>query len=131
MADDVEVTTRSSSETTHEPVVATEVVGRGKVQHFHHRGPRTAVVTSASMSDAASASVVAANGDRAGLVVTNESDGVLYLKEGTGASSTSYTYAVLPGERHEFPVPCYTGAVEGRLASGASNAQARITERTW
>lgn len=130
MADNPTLPLTGSGDATAKPR-ATEISSGVYVQHIFARGPRTAVVGAVSISAASSVELVAANPDRAGLAVTNESDGILYAKEGAVASSTDYTYQILPGETKEWPFPCYTGAIDARLADGAADAQARKTERTW
>lgn len=58
--------------------------------------------------------------------VFNESSALLYLKYGAGASATSYTTQVLPGQLYEFPDKVYTGLVTGLWT--AANGAARCTE---
>jgi hypothetical protein len=83
---------------------------------------------------AASTSVTAAAADtqllgvsllRAGATIFNDSTALLYLKLGTGASTTSFTVRL--GARDYYEVPfSYAGAVHGYWASATGSA--RITE---
>lgn len=89
--------------------------------------PSTAVVTRV----AASATVVtlqAANTQRQGLIIFNDSaTGTLYVKLGSGASATDFTYRLGPALLFETPAGiAYTGIVTGiwSLAVGA----AQVTE---
>lgn len=61
-------------------------------------------------------------------IVYNESTQVLYLKFGVTASVTSYTVQVPANSLFEFPLPNYTGQVDGLWAS--ANGNARVTEVT-
>ena len=73
-----------------------------------------------------SAQLIAANTSRKGLVVHNDSSAICYMKFGTTASSTSYTYALQPGAMFEMAHPLYTGRVDVILATGSGNAM--VTE---
>lgn len=74
---------------------------------------------------ASSVSLLAANADRRGASITNDSTALLYLKLGTTASTTSYTVKMAAGALYEVPFG-YTGAIDGIWASATGNA--RITE---
>lgn len=58
--------------------------------------------------------------------VFNDSTAVLYVKYGTTASTTSYTVQIPAGGYFEFPLPTYSGRVDGIWAS--ANGSARCTE---
>jgi len=73
------------------------------------------------------ATLRAANTARKGLTVFNESGAVLYVKLGSAASATDYTYAAPANGYYEVPYG-YTGIVTGILASGTGFAQ--VTELT-
>lgn len=60
-----------------------------------------------------------------GRTVYNDSTAVLYLKFGSGASTTSYTVQIASQGFFEFPVPVYIGEVDGIWAS--ANGNARVT----
>lgn len=71
--------------------------------------------------------ILAANPDRLRLLVYNESTQTLYLKYGSGASSTSYTVQLASGDYFECPGR-YTGLVTGAWAG--ANGAAMVTELT-
>jgi hypothetical protein len=87
--------------------------------------------TSAVTQVASSATVVtllAANNARMGAIITNNSTQVLYVKLGSGASTTSYS-VVVPISNGEFEIPYgYTGIITGIWAS--ANGYAYCTELT-
>jgi hypothetical protein len=89
--------------------------------------------TGTSSSVAASATAVtllAANGSRKGATIYNDSSAVLYVKLGSGASTTSFTALLVGnggGAGGYFEVPAaYTGIITGIWAS--ATGAARITE---
>lgn len=81
---------------------------------------------------ASSATVVtlaAANSARAQLIINNASTAILYVKFGSGASSTLFTVQVPPSGYYELPVGAiYSGIVTGVWAS--VNGAAMVTELT-
>lgn len=77
-------------------------------------------------SSATTVSLLASNPSVKSRIIYNESTQILYLKYGTTASVTSYTTQVPANTLFEFPLPTYTGAVDGIWAS--ANGNARITE---
>lgn len=85
-------------------------------------------VTSATADTA----LVAANVGRMGAYVFNESTAVLYLKFGTGASTTSYTVQIAASGYYEIPNGSgaaggvYRGPINGAWAS--ANGFAMVTE---
>lgn len=87
----------------------------------------TATLTNVS-SSATSVSILAANTARVGAAIYNDSTQVLYLKFGATASTSSFTVKMASGAYYEFPLPVYTGAVDGLWSS--ANGYARITELT-
>lgn len=86
----------------------------------------TGTLTNTSVATS-STTLAASSTSRRGVVVHNDSSQVLFLKYGTSASSTSYTFLVQPGEHWWMPMPLYTGAVTG--IAGAATGTWRIT--TW
>lgn len=88
----------------------------------------TATLT--NVNDTTSSTTLAANNaNRLGLIVENDSSEDLYLKYGSGASSTSRTVKIIAGGYWEMPQPVYTGVVAGAWAADSSGA-ARVTELT-
>ncbi len=80
----------------------------------------------ANVSAAASdTQLLASNSNRLWASVYNDSTAILYLKLGTGASTTSYTIALNRYDYFEAP-PQYTGAINGYWSSATGTA--RITE---
>jgi hypothetical protein len=92
----------------------------------------TGTVTSVA-SSASSVTILAANADRKGATITNDSSEVLYLKLAASAASTSSYTVTLAGASsapfvyYECPYS-YTGEIRGIWASADGNA--RITELT-
>lgn len=89
-------------------------------------GPASTATLANVASSATSVQLFAANPAARGRQVKNDSTAVLYLKYGTGASTTSYTVDIAAGGYLEFPAPCYSGVVHGIWAS--ANGAARVTE---
>jgi hypothetical protein len=81
-----------------------------------------------SVNDTAnSTTLLAANTSRKEAIIYNDSTAILYVKFGTTASATDFTYKVQPdGAIDDIR---YTGRIDGIWASDASGA-ARITELT-
>jgi len=85
--------------------------------------------TLANVSSSASSVTLFAAADRVDVqnrILHNDSSAILYLKYGTTASDTSYTYEVAAGAHWEAPYPVYTGRIDGIWAS--ANGAARTTE---
>lgn len=91
---------------------------------------RSATATTSQVADtASSATLLAANTDRLGATIANDSSAVLFVKFGTTASSTDYS-ARLPQYAYlEVPYG-YTGRIDGIWASDPNDGAARITEFT-
>lgn len=79
-------------------------------------------------SDDESVTILAANGRRVGAIGHNDSSAILYLKYGTTASSTSYTYEVAAGAHWVMDDPVYQGLITGIWVS--ANGAFRVTELT-
>lgn len=96
---------------------------------------QASTATLANVSGATSSTtLIASNANRKGLVIVNDSTAILYVKFGSSASSTSYTY-LLAGSTGGIPsileLPAsmvYTGIVTGIWAS--ATGAARVTELT-
>lgn len=76
-------------------------------------------------ASASSVTVLAANTDRLAAIVVNDSSAICYIKFGSTASATSYTYKLEPGDTLEVPAP-YTGILTGIWTSATGTA--RVTE---
>jgi hypothetical protein len=87
---------------------------------------RASVPTVTSVAAAvADTSLLAANSNRLGAAVVNDSTAICYLKFGSGASTTSYTVRLTAYAYYEVPFG-YTGRINAYWASATGNA--RITE---
>jgi hypothetical protein len=58
--------------------------------------------------------------------VYNDSTAILYMKKGTGVTTSSYFVQVPAGGYFEFPQPCFRGQVTGLWSSATGSA--RTTE---
>ena len=85
--------------------------------------------TTTSVADTASSTtLLAANADRAGATIANDSTAVLYLLLGSGtASATNYTVRMVQHAYYEVPFG-YTGTITGIWASDPGDGAARVTE---
>lgn len=89
----------------------------------------TAAVTSVNDTNV-STTLLASNSSRKGAVIFNDSSAVLYVKFGTTASSSDFSYKVNPFQTLEIGANfLYTGRIDGIWASDSTGA-ARITELT-
>jgi hypothetical protein len=87
-------------------------------------GSASSSVTSSVASSATSVQLLAANANRVEAVITNDSTAILYIKLGTGATTSDYTISLSPNE--SLIVDKYNGILHGVWAS--VNGNARITE---
>lgn len=76
----------------------------------------------------ASGPLMAANANRRALKLYNESTAILYVKDGSAASTIDYSVQIGAGGYYEWPVPIYQGVVTGLWV--AANGAAQITEGT-
>lgn len=88
-------------------------------------GAATATVASVT-SSATNVTLFASNSSAKMRTVYNDSSRNLYLKFGTTASATSFTVLIANGGYYEFPLPIYTGQVDGLW--NVANGFARTTE---
>lgn len=85
--------------------------------------------TLANISGATSSTtLIASNTARRGVICVNDSTATLYLKFGTTASTTSFTYKLAPGDTWELGQAIYIGIVTGIWDSATGSA--RCTELT-
>lgn len=89
--------------------------------------PTTGTTTSVN-DTAASTTLLAANANRLGATIYNDSTSFLYLKLGATASTSSFAVKMEPGAYYEVPFG-YTGIIDGIWSADASGA-ARIVELT-
>lgn len=108
--------------------VVTPWADRNGALMTHPRPAATATLANVSGS-ASSVTLLALNTDRLGVILHNDSTAVLYLKYGSTASTTSYTYKIDPGVHWEMPDRVlYSGIITGIWS--AANGSARTTELT-
>lgn len=89
------------------------------------RLPRAGTATLANVSGSAtSVTLQASNGARRSVIIVNDSSATLYVKYGSSASTTSYTFQLQAGETLREDI--YTGIVTGIWASATGDA--RVTE---
>jgi hypothetical protein len=92
----------------------------------------TGATTSTSSSIASSSSnilLLASNTDRAGATIYNDSTSILYVKLGTGCTTSSFTCQLPPCSYYEVPTPVFQGEIDGFWAT--INGNARITEMSF
>lgn len=104
------------------------VIGADGAARFISAPGSTSTVSSVSAATTAQ-TLLAANAGRYGACIWNDSNASLYVKFGTGASTTSYTLIVGAGGYWESPPWRYTGAITGIWATSATGS-ARMTEVT-
>lgn len=91
---------------------------------------RAGTPSQSSVQDTASpTTLLASNAARLGATITNDSSGILYVKLGAGASTTSYTKRMLQYDYYEVPFG-YTGIIDGIWFTDPNDGAARITELT-
>lgn len=94
------------------------------VRESHAQTTTLANVASATTTG----TLLAANTNRKGAYIFNDSTSALYVKFGATASTTSFTVKIAAGGYYEFPVPMYQGVVDGIWDT--ANGAARVTEVT-
>ena len=90
--------------------------------------PASTTILTNVPAEATSTLLLAANLFRLSVVIFNDSNKSLFLKYGTGASSTSFTYKVPAGGTYEMPARPYIGVIYGCWS--AAQGIARVTEMT-
>jgi hypothetical protein len=79
--------------------------------------PSGASVSSVTMTGS-SVTLASSNTSRRSLTIFNNSGGVVYVKLGTSASSSSFTVKMIDQSYYELPYPVYTGSITGFGSSG-------------
>lgn len=100
------------------------VGGTGSASSNTSTGTATSVAASAS-----SVQLLAANTARKSASIFNDADKALYVKFGTTASTSSFKVKIAAGGYWDFPMPIYTGRVDG-IWDTAPTGNARISEET-
>lgn len=85
----------------------------------------TSVVTRVP-SSTSSIMLVAANANRLGLLLYNDSSAMQYLKLGTTASLTDFTVILTPRMFYEVAAPIYLGQID--VISSSTNGAIQVTE---
>jgi hypothetical protein len=81
----------------------------------------SSVTISRVATSTTSATLISSNSSRKKAVIVNDSTSILYVKYGTTASATSYTYKLQSDDTLE--ETNYTGRIDGILDTGTGNAQ--------
>lgn len=111
------------------PAITGTVTANAGTGTFATKETRASSSAVTSVNDTASSTtLLAANANRLGATVYNDSTVALYLKLGATASLTSFTVKMAADSYYEVPF-AYTGIIDGIWASDASGS-ARITEIT-
>lgn len=90
------------------------------------RDPILASYPTRIASSVAAVTLAAANVDRMKAYIFNDSTAYLYVKYGSGASSTDFTTRVSPGGTHE--AAAYNGIITGAWAAATAGEAAQVTE---
>jgi hypothetical protein len=108
--------------------VDVNIVGGGPIPVTIEQPPNSTVTAVAQSTS--SVVLAAANSDRRGLAIYNNSNRVLFVRAATGAATVSnFTVRLNRNDYYELPFPVYTGVVTGIWASGSGGA-AQVTEFT-
>lgn len=87
-----------------------------------------ATPTVTAVADSAiNVTLLAANANRFGAMVTNDSSARLYVKLGATATTASYTVSLAQHGYYEVPFG-YTGVIDGIWSSDPGDGAARVTE---
>jgi hypothetical protein len=89
--------------------------------------PSNSTVSSVA-SSTSTVTILAANAARRGAIIFNDSTSNLYVKLGSGASTTSFSVRLGTAGLFQLPYPVYTGIITGVWSS--VNGAARVTELT-
>lgn len=110
------------------PAITGTVTANAGTGTFATKETRAATSAVTSVSDTASSTtLLAANANRLGATVYNDSTVALYLKLGATASLTSFTVKMAADSYFEVPFS-YTGIIDGIWASDTGGGTARISE---
>lgn len=103
-------------------------LGAGEHAQVIAHDPALAAAVSSVDSSTTVVTLKAANTSRRGLWLYNNSTASAYVKAGSAATSSDFSFIVGAGEYYEFPVPMYTGIVTALWAS--QNGSMKVTELT-
>jgi hypothetical protein len=89
--------------------------------------PATAATLTNVTSSTTSKTIVAANANRRGLIVFNDSTSIMYLSYGTQTTSaTAFSVKIAAGASYLLDVPLYNGAMTGVWVTATGTA--RVTD---
>ena len=100
------------------------VAPSGGIKVFQDTGPTATLANVAS--SITNITLFASNGLARMRFIFNDSTANLFVKFGATASAASFTVKIAAGGQFAFPVPLYTGIVDGIW--DAANGNARVTE---
>jgi hypothetical protein len=120
----IPITDNSGSITVDGTVAATQS-GTWSVANATYSTSTLSNVTAA----ASNTTLLASNASRRQAILYNDADTAVYVKLGTTASSSSFSYNLLPAQTLELPTPVYTGIIDG-IWSGSPTGAMRVTEVT-
>lgn len=91
--------------------------------------PATGTTTTAAFASASNNALLAANPNRAGFSIFNDTNANYLVKLGDSISDTSWTFYLPPQSLYDAPLPTYTGPVNGR-GWGSGSGTIYVTELT-
>lgn len=109
--------------------VKTTLSGGFNVQSVYPESTSTIATLSNVSASASSVTLLAANASRKGATIVNDSTANLYIKYGSSASATSYTYKLFPSDFYYMKLEDYTSGIITGIWDSATGT-ARITEMT-
>jgi hypothetical protein len=109
-------------------VSGSDAIGTATHPIYVRELPGSSAAVSSLTASVTSQLLLATNSSRLSCIVFNDSSANLYLKFGSVASLSSFTYKVLPGGTLEIPRPSYSGRID--VIWDAASGNARITEVT-
>ena len=104
------------------PIPGTDLVALAMSSLYESAATATRTIVPGATTSVA---LLAANPNRIGATILNDSTANLFIAYGTPGTITDYSAKVAPGAVYTLPVP-FTGAING--VWDALNGQARITE---
>lgn len=122
-------TTASSANQTNGTQKTQIVTSGGTTIDSFGAGTTTTSTQSSVANSITSVTLLASNSSRKSATIYNDdSVASLYVKFGTPASSTNFKIKIPPNGYYEFPLPIYTGQVDGIATAATGNA--RVCEET-
>lgn len=94
------------------------------------QSPLTAAAVTSTAASATVVTLKAASATRRALKLFNDSVQALFVKDGSAATTASYSVRVAAGGHYEYPLPIYQGIVTGIWAAADATGAALVTEGT-